>query len=127
MYVHINFIGTTTAATVPTNKDLNCPNCLSSVVLASVVSVVSTALLCTAVFILVQVALWKCRVQADGEAREGGQDDYEQVDGEGRNDPTYMDIQGGGGGGNSFQMKGNEAYANTVDLKTNTAYAAVAK
>ena len=40
---------------------------------------------------------------------------YEQVDGgEGGvavSDPTYMEVGAGGGGGNTFQLKENEAYA----------------
>ena len=30
-------------------------------------------------------------------------------------DPTYMEVHGGGGrGGNTFQLKENEAYASTI-------------
>ena len=54
--------------------------------------------------------------------------EYEQVGGDERgvavSDPTYMDV-GGGGGGNTFQLKENEAYArgNAFQLKENEAYA----
>ncbi len=69
-------------------------------------------------FVLVQIAICKCHpkfkpggaesaVSAGGE----GQAVYEQV-GEGGvavSDPTYMEV-GAGGGGNTLELKENEAY-----------------
>ena len=38
-----------------------CPSCSTSITLATIVTTILTALLCTAIFVLVQVALWKSR------------------------------------------------------------------
>ena len=73
---------------------------------------------------LVQIAVCKCHPKfkpggAETGTSAGGEGQvYEQVDvGEGGvavSDPTYMEVgagEGGGGGGNTFQLKENEAYA----------------
>ena len=94
------------------------------VILASVISVVITALLATVIFVLVQIAVCKCHPKftpggAETGTSAGGEGQvYEQVDGGERgvavSDPTYMEVGagggGGGGGGNTFQLKENEAY-----------------
>ena len=69
---------------------------------------------------LVQIAVCKCHPKftpggAETGTSVGGEGQvYERVDGgEGAvavSDPTYMEV-GAGGGGNTFQLKENEAYA----------------
>ena len=50
---------------------------------------------------------------AGGEGQE-----YDEVDGGGEgvavSDPTYMEVDGGGGRENTFKLKENEAYASTI-------------
>ena len=75
---------------------------------------------------LVQIAVCKCHPKftpggAETGTSAGGEgQEYEEVDG-GKggvavSDPTYMEVDGGGGGrgGNTFQLKENEAYASTI-------------
>ena len=74
---------------------------------------------------IVQIAVCKCHPKftpggAETETSAGGEgQQYEEVDG-GRggvavSDPTYMEVNGGGGRGeNMFQLKENEAYASTI-------------
>ena len=52
-----------------------------------------------------------------GSSTDGERQVYEEVDkGVSVSDPTYMDVgrEGGGGGGDSFQLKHNSAYAATI-------------
>ncbi len=97
------------------------PSCSTSTILASVISIISTALLATVVFVLVQIALCKCHPKGTPGGAESapsaggvGQAVYEQVDvgGEGGvavSDPTYMEV-GVGGGGNTMELQENKAY-----------------
>ena len=73
---------------------------------------------------LVQIAVCKFHPKftpggAERGTSAGGEgQEYEEVDG-GKvavSDPTYMEVDGGGGGrgGNTFQLKENEAYASTM-------------
>ena len=75
---------------------------------------------------LVQIAVCKCHPKftpggAETGTSAGGEgQEYEEVDG-GKggaavSDPTYMEVDGGRGrgGGNTFQLKENEAYASTM-------------
>ena len=98
-----------------------CPSCSSSTALASVISAIATALLATVIFVLVQIAVCKCQPKftpggAEMGTSAGGEgQEYEEVDGGvALNDPTYMEVDGRGGGGNMFQLKQNEAYASTT-------------
>ena len=71
---------------------------------------------------LVQIAVCKCHPKftpETGTSAGGEGQEYEEVDGGGGggavSDPTYMEVDGGGGrGGNTFQLKENEAYASTM-------------
>ena len=96
-----------------------CPSCSTSTALASVITAIATALLATVIFVLV-IAVCKCHPKftpGRAETSAGGEgQEYEEVDG-GKvavSDPTYMEVDGGGGGGNTFQLKENEAYASTT-------------
>ena len=108
-------------ATVSTQCEV-CPSCSTSTALASVITAIATALLATAIFVLVQIAVCKCHPKftpgrAETGTSAGGEgQEYEEVDG-GKvavSDPTYMEVDGGGRGGNLFQLKENEAYASTT-------------
>ena len=102
-----------------------CPSCFTSTALASVITAIVTALLATVIFVLVQIAVCKCNPKftpggaETGTSAGGAGQEYEEVDG-GKggvavSDPTYMEVDGGGGrGGNTFQLKENEAYASTM-------------
>jgi hypothetical protein len=116
------------------------PSCSASTALATVITAIATALLATIIFVLVQIAVCKCHPkfgaetgtsaggegqeyeQMEGGVAETGERVYELVDG-GRDgvkatiDPTYMEV---GGGGNTFQLKGNEAYASTTVATAHT-------
>ena len=93
------------------------------VILASVITAIVTALLATVIFMLIQIAVCKCHPNFTLEGAEtgtsaGGEGQvYEQVDGGVRGvavsdlEHTYMEVGAGGGGGNTFQLKENEAYA----------------
>ena len=69
---------------------------------------------------LVQIALWKSKATpGHGEGEAGTlagevEQEYDEVmvGGEGgvASDPTYMEVETGGGGGNTFELKENEAY-----------------
>ena len=99
------------------------PSCTTSTVLASVITSIASALLATVISVLVTIAVCKCHpkftpggtetaTSAGGEGQE-----YEEVDG-GKggvavSDPTYMEV-GERRGGNTFQLKENEAYASTT-------------
>ena len=100
-----------------------CPSCSTSTALASVITAIATALLATVISVLV---MCKCHPKftpgrAETGTSAGGEgQEYEEVDG-GRggvavSDPTYMEVDGGRGrgGGNTFQLKENEAYASTI-------------
>ena len=73
---------------------------------------------------LVMIAVCKCHPKftpETGTSAGGEGQEYEEVDG-GRggvavSDPTYMEVDGGGGrgGGNTFQLQENEAYASTIN------------
>jgi hypothetical protein len=118
----------------------------TSTALASVITAIATALLATVIFVLVQIAVCKCHPkftpggaetgtsaggegqeyeQMEGSVAETGERVYELVDGgkDGRkatSDPTYMEV---GGGGNTFQLKGNEAYVSTTKFSSTVATA----
>lgn len=107
--------------TLPTNPSPQCLYSSTNIVLACAVSVIVTALIATAIFIVVQITICKCHpnfrpggteigIPAGGEGQE-----YEQVDegGVAATDPTYMEV-GAGGGENAFELKENEAYASRV-------------
>ena len=98
------------------------PSCSTSIVLASIISVIVTALLATVIFVLALIAVCKCHPKftpggAESAASAGGEGQavYEQVDG-GKggvavSGPTYMEV--GAGGGNpkdALELKENEAY-----------------
>ena len=98
-----------------------------TLILASVITAIATALLATGITVLVVIAVCKChpkfsRTTAGGEEQDP---EYEEMDGDrgGVSDPTYMEI--GEGGMNTFQLKENEAYSDskTFQLKENEAYA----
>jgi ribosomal protein L31 len=112
-----------------------CPSCSTSTALASVITAIATALLAIVIFVLVQIAICKCHPKftpggaETGTSAGGERQEYEQMEGgvaktgeqvyelidDGRkttSGPTYMEV--GGGGGNTFQLKGNEAYASTT-------------
>ena len=73
---------------------------------------------------LVQIAVCKCHPKfrtggAETGTSAGGEgQEYEEVDRSGEgvavSDPTYMEVDGGRGGENMFQLKENEAYASTI-------------
>ena len=102
-----------------------CPSCFTSTALASVITAIATALLATVISVLVMIAVCKCHPKftpggAETGTSAGGEGQEYEVDGGGGgvavSDPTYMvvDGRGGRGGGNSFQLKENEAYASTT-------------
>ena len=72
---------------------------------------------------LVQIAICKCHPKftpggsETGTSAGGVGQEYEEVDGGGGgvavSDPTYMEVEEGGG--NTFQLKENEAYASRAD------------
>ncbi len=120
---------TTQSGSDPTTASSNtnpCPSCSTSTVLASVISIITTALLATVVFVLVQIALCKYHpkfktVTAELATSAGGEEQavYEEVDSEGGvavSDPTYMEV-GAGGGGNTMELKENEAYGVAIAVK----------
>ena len=101
-----------------------CPSCSTSTALASVITAIATALiLATVISVLVMIAVCKCHPKftpggAETGASAGGVgQEYEEVDsgrgGVAVSDPTYMEVDGRGGG-NTFQLKENEAYASTI-------------
>ena len=104
------------------NKCPSC-SCSTSTLLASVLTAIITALLATAIFLLVLVAIHKCHPNfTPGEAEtgtsagEGEGQEYEQIDvcegGVVTSDPTYMEV--GKEAGKSFELKQNEAYATST-------------
>ncbi len=106
-------------------------SCSCSDVLASVLTAITTALLATVVFVLVQIALCKCRPKGTPGGAESapsgggmGQAVYEQVDerregGVADSDPTYTEVQPGRK--DTFALKSNEAYAAPQTLTTSSA------
>ena len=83
--------------------------------MTAVITVMTTALLATVIFVLVQIAVCKCHPKfttggAEPAPSAGGEGPpvYEEVDvGKGdRNDPTYMEV----GAGNAMKFEQNEAY-----------------
>ena len=89
-------------------------------ILTGVMTAITTALFTSSIFVLVLMALCKYHPKfaagkPESAALAGGEElaVYEQVDGGsgGRGDPTYMEV--GTGGGNTVQLKKNEAYATT--------------
>ena len=97
--------------TSPTQREV-CPSSSVSIVLASVITAIATALLATVIFVLVQIAVCKCHPKftpggAETRTSTGTEgQDYEEVDG-------YMEVRGEGeeGGNIIFPLKKNEAYA----------------
>ena len=98
-----------------------CPTCSTSTVLASVITAIATALLTTGISVLVMVTMFKCHAKFTRKGDEtsvGGEgQEYEEV-GVGKgcvvvSDPTYMEV-GERRGGNTFQLRENEAYASTI-------------
>ena len=103
-------------ANTPTTQFEVCPSCSTSVVLASVITAITTVLLATVIFVLVQIAVCKCHPKftpggaetgtsaGDGEGRE-----YEQMNmgkgGVAVSDPTYMEV--GTTEGKTFELKKN--------------------
>ena len=115
-----------------TSQNMACPSCSDtrSAVLASVITAIATALLAIVVFVLVQIAVCKCRPKSTTGAPAGGEGQvYEQVDGgEGGvalSDPTYMEVAARRGGMGAFQFEENEAYGkgSAFQLEENEAYA----
>jgi hypothetical protein len=121
-----------------------CPSCsCTSTALASAITAI---LLATIILVLVQIAVCKCHPkftpggaetgtsaggegqeyeQMEGGVAETGERVYELVDGgkdsrKATSDPTYMEV---GGGGNTFQLKGNEAYVRTTEFSSTVATA----
>ena len=102
-----------------------CPSCSTSTVLASVITVIATALLATVISVLVMITVFKCHQKftpggAERATSVGGEGkEYEEVvGGKGDvavSDPTYMEV-GERKGGNSFQLRENEAYASTIRM-----------
>ena len=95
-------------------------------ILTAVIATITTALLATVIFVLVQIAVCKCHPKftpggAESAASAGGEGPavYEQVDGGegGRNDHTYMEVGTGGREINTMELKQNEAYATTYVTK----------
>ena len=81
----------------------------TTVVLVSVITAFVTALLATAIFVLMQIAVCKCHPKVTlGGADERIKEEqiYEQVDG-----PTPPQIKGGA---NTFELNPNEAYSTVV-------------
>jgi hypothetical protein len=116
-----------------------CPSCSTSTALASVITAIATALLATVIFVLVQVAVCKCHPkftpggagagtsegqeyeQMEGGMAETGERVYELMNGgkeggKATSDSTYVEV--GGGGGNTFQLKENEAYVSTTKFSS---------
>lgn len=114
-----------------------CSSCSSSTLLAAVISVITTALLATGIFILVQLIVCKCRPgwfkrrpkQADTVTYTTGERPVHHLEEEEggaiiMHNPivdTYMEDEGGGGGGGegreeeeegkpTFELEGKEAY-----------------
>ena len=98
-----------------------CPSCSTSTVLASVITAIATALLATVISVLVIIIVFKCHPKftpKGDETSAGGEgQEYEEVDGGtggvAVSDPTYMEV-GERKGGNTFQLRENEAYASTI-------------
>ena len=108
------------SCTCPTSVSELCSFSSTSVVLASVITAITTALLATVIFVLVLIAVCKCHpkitpgaAETGTSAGEGEGQEYEQMDmGEGGvavSDPTYMEV--GEKDGKSFELQQNEAYA----------------
>lgn len=109
----------------PTNQP--CPSCSTSAILASVITAIITALLATVIFLLVTVAICKCRpmstrkradlaAEAGASARGEGYHAYEEIDervGEmSVRHPSYLEIVANReGGGNAIEVKRNKAYS----------------
>ena len=92
-----------------------CPSSSTSTALASVITAIATALLATVISVLVVIAVCKCHPKFTPGGAEAGTSaggEGQEIDG----GSTYMEVDGGGGrgGGNTFQLKENEAYASTI-------------
>ena len=93
-----------------------CPSYSTSIILASIISVIITALLATVISVLVQIALHKYHPKlitggAELAASAGGEGQvYEKVDGgvAVSDDSTYMEV--GGREGNAMELKENKSY-----------------
>ena len=96
-----------------------CPSYSASTVQASVITAIVTSLLEAVVFLVVLIAICKFhpkfRSGGAGVSAGGEGQVYEEVGGDergvavvGGEDPTYMEV--GEGGGETFQLKENEAY-----------------
>ena len=109
-----------TTTVLDTREEIANASCFTSTVLASVITAIATALLATVISVLVMITVCKChpKFTPGGPDLAGGEgQEYEEVDG-GRggvavSDPTYMEI-GERRGGNTFQLKENDAYASTI-------------
>ena len=114
-------IGVSTTSAGPCEE---CLSCFNSTLLASVLTAIITALLATAIFLPVLVAVRKCHpkftpggAETGTSARGGEEQEYEQIDmcegGVARSDPTYMEA-GTKTTGNTFALQQNEAYATST-------------
>ena len=123
-----------------TNKSEVCPSSSTTTILASVLTAIIIVLLTTVISVLVLIAVCKYHTKFTYEGAEtaGGEGQvYKEVDGinggvamksgKGVSDPTYMEVEVGGG--KTFQLKENKAYVthkvgggNTFQLKENEAY-----
>ena len=87
-----------------------------STILTSVITAITTVLLATVIFVLVQIAVCKHLKPSSGEGEHQGTGDgpvYDKVYEGGRSatsDPTYMEITGRGGEDSIIILKENEAY-----------------
>ncbi len=107
-----------------------CPTCSMSTILTAVISILTTALLATVIFVLVQIALCRyhpkfIRVGTESAASGGGEGQaiYEQVDDvvdRGVAVRTNMEFEGGGV--EAMELEKNKAYEEAMKLEKNEAY-----
>ena len=102
----------------PVQTEVVCPSLSTPIAVASSLTAIVTALLATAIFVLVQIAVCKYHPKFTPEGAEigtsaGGEG---QLYGQAASDPTYtyVDIGEQGGGESTFELKDNEAYATYV-------------
>ena len=88
--------------------------------LSSVLTAIVTALLASAIFVLVLITLYKHHLKfargggriKGGSSAEGEGQEYEEMDRDvAVSDPTYMEVEMGKGISESFKLKNNTAYA----------------
>jgi hypothetical protein len=118
--------GVVLPTTVHVPPECSCSSSTSTVILASALSVITTALLTTVIFVLVQIAFCNChpkiisRGAETGSSAGGEGQEYEQVDVGGvpwtrdqeqvnGGDPTYMEV--GVKEENTIELQENDAYA----------------